>query len=372
MKVVFFVHAVASCWNNGNAHFLRGVVTALQEKGHEVVLHEPAGAWSRENLIADHGVAALERYARTFPHIQPALYAGDPDLIELTEGADLVIVHEWNEPDLVNRLGRMRANGAPFVLLFHDTHHRAATVPDEMARFDLSGYDGVLAFGAAIGEIYEERGWARRVWTWHEAADTSIFYPRQAGEIAGDLVWVGNWGDEERSDELREFLLEPSSALALTTHIYGVRYPQYARDELKQHGIEYRGFLPNYDAPDAFARHRFTVHVPRRPYARALPGIPTIRVFEALACGIPLISAPWEDTEQLFPAGSYLRVNSGEEMRRAMRAVLDDEDLAASLRETGLKAVLNGHTCRDRVDQLLEIYSTLAPRTGAQRMQEAV
>ena len=43
-----------------------------------------------------------------------------------------------------------------------------------------------------------------------------------------------------------------------------------------------------------------TVHVPRRPYVDALPGIPTIRVFEALACGIPLVSAPWRDEEGLF------------------------------------------------------------------------
>ena len=49
------------------------------------------------------------------------------------------------------------------------------------------------------------------------------------------------------------------------------------------------------------------MHVPRGPYAEALPGIPTIRVFEALACGIPLVSAPWDDCEGLFqPGRDYL------------------------------------------------------------------
>ena len=55
--------------------------------------------------------------------------------------------------------------------------------------------------------------------------------------------------------------------------------------------------------PTSFAQHRMTIHVPRRPYVEALPGIPTIRVFEALACGIPLVSAPWQDEEALVPAG---------------------------------------------------------------------
>ncbi len=79
--------------------------------------------------------------------------------------------------------------------------------------------------------------------------------------------------------------------------------PQHALDELAEAGIEYGGWLPNYRVPEVFARYRVTLHIPRRPYARALPGIPTIRPFEALACGIPLISAPWQDSEDLFRPG---------------------------------------------------------------------
>ena len=70
--------------------------------------------------------------------------------------------------------------------------------------------------------------------------------------------------------------------------------------ELADAGIEYGGWLPNYRAPEVFSRYRVTVHIPRRPYVDALRGIPTIRPFEALACGIPLISAPWHDSEKLF------------------------------------------------------------------------
>lgn len=51
MKICWFVHAVASCWNNGNAHFLRGLGLALQEAGHDVLFLEPQNSWSDTNLI---------------------------------------------------------------------------------------------------------------------------------------------------------------------------------------------------------------------------------------------------------------------------------------------------------------------------------
>jgi spore maturation protein CgeB len=198
------------------------------------------------------------------------------------------------------------------------------------------------------------------VWTWHEAADVTVFYPRHAAARDGDLVWVGNWGDDERTEELREFLLDPVEALGLRADLFGVRYPETAQRELARRGIRYRGWLANHEVPETFARYRVTVHVPRRPYARALPGIPTIRIFEALACGIPLVSAPWSDSEGLFPPDCFLMAPDGEAMRRHLRAVLNDADLASALVRNGLAAIRSRHTCDHRVDQLLGILAALA------------
>jgi spore maturation protein CgeB len=98
------------------------------------------------------------------------------------------------------------------------------------------------------------------------------------------------------------------------------------------------------------------VHIPRRPYVENLPGIPTIRVFEALACGIPLICAPWHDAEGLFrPGRDYLVAENGREMTRLLREVLTDDALAAALVESGLETIRARHTCRHRVDELLSI-----------------
>jgi spore maturation protein CgeB len=107
--------------------------------------------------------------------------------------------------------------------------------------------------------------------------------------------------------------------------VHGVRYPPEGRRALAVAGIDHAGYLPNFRVPRAFAAARLTVHIPRRPYATALPGIPTIRVFEALACGIPLICSPWHDTEHLFaPGEDFLVARDGV----AMRAHRVDELLA--------------------------------------------
>lgn len=367
MTVVIFCHSLASCWNHGNAHFLRGVVSELQARGHTVRVYEPADGWSAANLALDQGASALRGYKKAYPKLRSQMYIPESfDLARSLRGADLVLVHEWNEPAIVKAIGEHRKNNPGYILLFHDTHHRSVTAPHEMARYDLSNYDGVLAFGEVVRDIYLAKGWAKRAWTWHEAADPRVFRPKPEVRKEADLVWVGNWGDDERTEELHEFLLNPVKELGLKAKVYGVRYPEAALKALADAGIEYGGWLANYEAPDVFARYRMTVHVPRRPYVRALPGIPTIRVFEALACGIPLISAPWCDAEDLFDGGKdYLTAKDGAEMKKAMRRVLDRPEETAARAEHGRQTVLGRHTCAHRVDELMAVVSELStPLTG--------
>jgi spore maturation protein CgeB len=360
VKLVYFTHSLASCWNHGNAHFLRGVLRELTLAGHEVVAYEPEGAWSLDNLLRDHGEAGLSAYRAAYPELASIAYGPNLDLDVALDGADVVIVHEWSDHDLVRRIGEHRARTRSYRLFFHDTHHRAATQPDQMAAYDLSHYDGVLAYGDIIRDLYLQRSWTREAWTWHEAADTRIFHPRPHGAASGDLVWIGNWGDDERTAELHEFLIDPAHDLKLRARVYGVRYPDDAVASLRRANIDYAGWLPNWRAPEVFSRYRFTVHVPRRPYVTTLRGIPTIRPFEAMACAIPLISSPWEDSEGLFTAGKdYLVAHNGKEMRKQMRAVLEDRALAHSLAEHGLATIAARHTCAHRVTELLTIIDSL-------------
>jgi spore maturation protein CgeB len=362
MRIVVFCHSLLSDWNHGNAHFLRGVTAELLDRGHDVRVYEPRDAWSKTNLVRARGTTALDAVRAAFPWMAPHEY--DPatlDLDEALDQADLVLVHEWNDHALVKRIGERRGrDGSGFRLLFHDTHHRAVTQPEEMARYDLSGYDGVLAFGRVIRDLYLDREWTGRAWTWHEAADTRVFHPRPAIAREKDLVWIGNWGDGERTKELREYLLRPARRLRLDGSIHGVRYPRRARLDIRLAGLRYEGWLANHRVPEQFARHRVTVHVPRRPYVERLPGIPTIRPFEALACGIPLVTSPWADSEGLFRAGEdHLVARDGREMRQHLRAVIEDEDLATSLARAGLETIRARHTCSHRADELTAVATEL-------------
>jgi len=360
VKIVYFTHSLASCWNHGNAHFLRGVLSELIARGHDVHVWEPHDAWSLDNLLTDHGEEGLAPYRSAYPELSSERYQADAPPEAMIEGADLVIVHEWNAPALVAALGRLRSAGGRFTLLFHDTHHRAVSEPEAMRAYDLSGYDGVLAFGEALADVYRSWGWGNRVWTWHEAADLRRFHPPEQETSRTGLVWIGNWGDGERTQELERFLFRPAAEAKLPLDIYGVRYPDAARATLTRYGAAYHGWAPNACAPMIFARHLATVHVPRRYYATILPGIPTIRVFEALACGIPLISAPWEDSEGLFtPGADYLVARDGADMTRHLRAIASDSDLRASLACHGLETIRKRHSCAHRVDELLAIVANL-------------
>jgi spore maturation protein CgeB len=360
MRIAYFTHSLASCWNHGNAHFLRGLLRELQDLGHAVEVYEPAGAWSLANLLKDHGEGGLRAFRRAYPSLASETYASASEAVERATGADLAVVHEWNDPALVAALGRQRARGELGALLFHDTHHRAVSDPEAITTFDLSGYDGVLAFGETLAQVYRRWGWGDRVFVWHEAADTRLFRPPVQEVDRHGLVWIGNWGDGERTAELETFLLAPALAASLDLEVFGVRYPPQALTLLRRYGARYGGWVANAEAPAVFARHLATVHVPRRFYVTRLPGIPTIRVFEALACGIPLISAPWNDCEALFRTGEdYLSVADGDAAERAMRDIAADPALRKSLVESGLETIRRRHTCAHRAAELMGIIGRL-------------
>ena len=373
MRVAIFCHSIVSDWNHGNAHFLRGIARELIARGHDVRIFEPRDGWSRRNLVERHGEQPLAEFRHAFPELRSTQYDLESlDVEAALDGVALAIVHEWNDPKLVRRIGLVRARSRALRVLFHDTHHRSVTKPREMGRYDLRHYDGVLAYGEVIRQLYLERAWTERVWTWHEAADVRVFRPLLGRERAGDLVWIGNWGDGERTAELAEFLLEPASSLGLTGSVFGVRYPPDARRAIAAAGLPYRGWVANHRVPEVFARHAVTVHVPRRPYVDALPGIPTIRPFEALACGIPLVCSRWEDVEGLFtPGDDFLVARDGDEMRTLLARVLRDTELARHLAQHGRRTILARHTCGHRVDELLEIAAELGAPTEADEQLSA-
>jgi spore maturation protein CgeB len=368
MRLAFFIHSFVSDWNHGNAHFLRGLLDSLARQGHQVASWEPRRAWSLQNLLADHGIGPVADVVRAFPSVEIHTYEpASPDLAaaldEAVRGADVVVVHEWSEPHVAAAI-RKAAARAGALALFHDTHHRPVSQPGAIAALRPAEFDGVLAFGDVLRQVYVDRFGVENAWTFHEAADHLRFRPLDRPREQ-DVVWIGNWGDEERTQELRAFWLDGARAMPeLRWVAHGVRYPAYARAELADAGVELRGWVPSLEVPEVFARSRATLHVPRRAYVDTLAGIPTIRVFEALACGIPLVCAPWKDAEGLFRPGDYATAATPAEMHAAISRLCADDDARAGQAARGRETILARHTCDHRAAELLAIVAELG-RAGA-------
>lgn len=361
LRIAYFAHSLRSDWNNGNAHFLRGLIREMGLRGHDVVAFEPRMGWSLRNLLEEpRGGAALKQFVAAYPELHIRNYDTEQILnrdlwLKNLKDIDFVIMHEWNPPELANALMDAR-NTLKFKLLFHDTHHRASSSPEQIRLYGVERFDGVVAFGEILRRIYREQFGISRVWTLHEAADAKVFHPMKAEAKEQDVIWIGNWGDEERSEEIHEFLLCSAKKMPKRKFtIHGVRYPKDARNALRRSGVTYGGYLPNLDVPHVYARSWMTVHIPRRQYAQKMTGIPTIRVFEALACGIPLVSAPWRDTEELFREGDFLFAENGNAMSCAIRRLLEKPEEAAAQARRGRETVLARHTCAHRAAQLEEI-----------------
>ncbi len=361
LRFRMFAHSWLSDWNHGNAHFLRGLVRELVRLGHEVRCYEEMGSWSLTNLMREGEIAsrAIEQFRREFSEIDVRFYQRDNTLQEMVKeelrDADVVIIHEWTDPVIANAVLSYKSQ-YKFRALFHDTHHRAYTNAGEILRFPLHLFDGVLAFGEPIRRIYVDGFGVRQAWTFHEAADISHFHPLDETREA-DLLWIGNWGDEERTRELVEYLIAPVAELRGCKAVaYGVRYSEQGRRSLREAGIEYRGYLPGLMTPRAYSSSALSLHVPRRQYSNGLSGIPTIRVFEALACGASLICAPWNDVEQLFrPGKDYVVVNSAAEMTAELQHLLRDESARRQMGANGRQTILQRHTCAHRAEELVAI-----------------
>jgi spore maturation protein CgeB len=363
INIALFSHSLISDWNHGNVHFLRGLMSELARMGHRVRCYEELGSWSLSNLVKQEGeqaIAVIDDFRAAYPELDIRFYQASHKGFhrflesELKE-ADVVLLHEWNDPFVVNNVLELKEK-LGFIALFYDSHHRAYTRAGEILQFHLHLLDGVLAFGEAVRRIYAQGFGVRRTWTLHEAADVNRFAPQPvAKEI--DLVWIGNWGDDERTRELDEFLITTASAQPRRRVVaHGVRYPEAALEKLAQAGIEYRGYLSNLQTARTYAASSAALHVPRRCYTNGLSGIPTIRVFEALACGVPLLCSPWTDEEGLFhPGEDYLVVRDGQAMKAELENLLRDPAAGLELSEHGMRTIHRHHTCAHRARQLISI-----------------
>src|SRR5258707_707813 len=124
-RFALFYQSLVSDWNHGNAHFLRGLMRALQVRGHDTICYEQADNWSLSNLLKVNP-RAVAQFGVRFPDLAFEFYAlSDCEAFvrdRLAE-ADVVLVNEWNAPEVIELIGRV-ARELGVRALFHDTHYR--------------------------------------------------------------------------------------------------------------------------------------------------------------------------------------------------------------------------------------------------------
>ena len=333
-----------------------------------------ATAGASRTSSREHGQAPLDEFAARVSGCAATRYDRRRSTsTRALDGADLVLVHEWNEHALVARDRRAsRAHRRAIALLFHDTHHRSVTDPARWRRYDLPHYDGVLAFGdvharpvprARAGRsarVDVARG--RRHARLPPAPDAEREAATWSGSATGATTSAPRSCTSSCSSRSRR------SACARASTACAIREHALARAARRRASTTAAGCR--------------TIDVPRgvralpRDRARAAPAVRRARcpASRRFACSRrwPAASrwsrAPWDDAEGLFTPGERL---SGRAQRRrdaartCERAVATIASCALQLaRARPARRSWRRHTCAHRVDELLAIVAELAPQSS--------
>jgi spore maturation protein CgeB len=348
LSIVILGLSITSSWGNGHATTYRALVRALVERGHRVTFLERDVPWYAANrdLPAPpygemHLYGSLEELKRRFGSIVAA--------------ADLVIVGSF-VPDGV-AVGEWAIGEASGVTAFYDIDtpitvarlaEPRACWPDLYLTADLvPRYDLYLSFsgGPVLAELAMRYG-ARAARPLYCSVDPAAYAPLQR-EPRWDLGYMGTYSDD-RQPVLERLLCAP--AAAWPGGRFAVAGPQYPAAVAWPANVERIEHLPPDRHREFYADQRFTLNVTRAAMVRA-GWSPSVRLFEAAACGTPVISDSWPGLESFFvPDEEILIAESSVEALRYLRelSVSDRRGVGAAAR----RRVLASHTAAHRAAEL--------------------
>jgi spore maturation protein CgeB len=347
MKLAIFGLTVSSSWGNGHATLWRGLIRALAAQGHAVTFYERDVPW-----YADH------RDLTALPGAELVIYRDWQDVAARAGDfldADALFVTSYC-PDAVaaSRLIQERGRG---VRVFYDLDTpvtlgrlAAGEEVDYLPPEGLGGFDLVLSYtgGPALDALERQLG-AKRTAPLYGHVNPAVHRPveRQA-MFGGDLSYLGTYADDRQALVERLFLEPARRRPDLRFVLGGSGYPQ---DFPWTDNIYFMRHVAPPDHPAFFCSSRATLNVTRRDMA-AMGWCPSGRLFEAAACGAPVLSDNWAGLDAFFtPGEEILLVDSADEVLRA----LDEADLpriAARARERTLAEHSSAVRARELIDLL--------------------
>jgi spore maturation protein CgeB len=342
MRIVIFGLTVSSSWGNGHATLWRGLLNALARRGHSVTFFE-----------------------RNVPY-----YEAHRDLTTLT-GGELCLYESWSD---VLPLARRSADEADAVMvtsycpdgeaaselaldshaplrIFYDldtpvtlAHVAAGERVAYLPRNGLGDFDLVLSYtgGTALARLSSELG-ARRVAPLFGSVDPEVHRPvPHVPAYFSDLSYLGTYASD-RQHALDALFLAPARRLTHRRFLLGGA--QYPASFPWTENIHFKQHLPPAEHPAFFSSSRMTLNVTRRAMAE-MGYCPSGRLFEAAACGTPILSDAWEGLDMFFTPGEEILVAHTTD--DAVHAIeLSDGELARIAR-AGRERTLAEHTADAR------------------------
>ncbi|MGN6584464.1 MAG: CgeB family protein [Rhizobiaceae bacterium] len=350
MKMVIFGLTVSSSWGNGHATLWRGLIRALARQGWTIVFFErdvPYYAGARDLHEIENGELIL------YPDWQDAAPLARHHLAD----ADAAIITSYC-PDANAAFELMAEAGRP-LRIFYDLDtpvtlsllRRGEAVPYIGPR-GLRDFDLVLSYtgGGALDELRDRLG-GRLVKPLFGHADPEAHRPTEPREhYAADLSYIGTYA-ADRQDALVKLFVTPARARPDARFVIaGAQYP----DDFPWSGnIFFVRHLPPEEHPAFYSSGRLTLNITRRAMAE-MGWCPSGRLFEAAACGIPVISDWWEGLDAFFEPGSEILVARSS---ADVIAALDRDD--AELQRIAKRArerVLAEHSSAKRAEELQSLF----------------
>jgi spore maturation protein CgeB len=344
LRIVILGLSITSSWGNGHATTYRGLVRELTARGHDVLFLERDTPWYASN-----------RDLPAPPYGRTELYQSLDDLKDRfkqdVREADFVIVGSYT-PEGVD-VGEWVTSTATGATAFYDIDTPVTLAKLErgdteyLAPSLIPRYDMYLSFsGGPILQRLEREYGSRMARPLYCSFDPDLYFPKDR-ELKWDLGYIGTYS-ADRQGPLDRLALQPAHSWPKGRFV--VAGPQYPRAIKWPANVERVEHLPPSEHQAFYNAQRFTLNVTRVDMIRAGYS-PSVRLFEAAACGTPIISDYWDGIDTFFKPDSEILISrSAEDTLRYIRTMSEEQrrDIGARAR----KRVVAEHTAAHRAAEL--------------------
>ncbi len=345
MKFVIIGLSVTSSWGNGHATTYRALLKELKALGHDILFLEKDVPWYSPH--------------RDMPNpnfCQIGLYKTNEELKtnykEEIEKADVVIVGSYVQQGV--EVGNWAIETATGVTAFYDIDTPVTLAKLERKDYEyldreiISKYDLYLSFsGGPILRHLEEHYGSPMARALYCSVDPDLYYPEDRLK-KWKMGYLGTYSDD-RQPTVQELLNKP--AAQFPSEQFVVAGPQYPEDFPWSKNVERIDHLPPAEHRDFYNSQEFTLNVTREDMIKA--GFsPSVRLFEAAACGVPIISDYWDGIHSIFEQEKEILIaRSSEEVEEYFRSISEEE--RKQIGENARQKVLKSHTAQARAKELV-------------------